>query len=93
MPSKSSRIDGSPEQVGLASTEIAATEDGHLHSENKGTSGNALGVSQPTIQSEPSIQNFVDLKKNTDCFRGYSGKKCCIIINSTHIKFSYFFLQ
>ena len=62
-PSKRRRIDGSPERVGLASTETAVTEDGHLHSENKGTSGNATRVSQPTIQSEPSIENFVDFEK------------------------------
>ena len=51
------------EWVSLPSTETAATEDGHLHSENEGTSGNATGVSQPTIQSEPSIENFVDFEK------------------------------
>ena len=62
-PSKNRRIDGSPERVGLASTETAATEDGHLHSEHEGTNGNATGVSQPTIQSEPSIENFVDFEK------------------------------
>ena len=49
--------------MGLASTETAATEDGHLHSEHEGTNGNATGVSQPTIQSEPSIENFVDFEK------------------------------
>ena len=62
-PSKRRRMDGSPERVGLASTETAATEDGHLNSEQEGTSGNATGVSQPTIQSEPSIENFVDFEK------------------------------
>ena len=46
-PSKRRRIDGSPERVGLASTEIAATEDGHLHSEHEGTSGNATGFLSP----------------------------------------------
>ena len=62
-PSKRRRTDGSPERVGIASTETAATEDGHLNSEHEGTSGNATGVSQPTIQSEPSFENFVDFEK------------------------------
>ena len=94
-PSKRRRIDGSPERVGLASTETATTEDGHLHSEHEGTSGNATGVSQPKIQSEPSIENFVDFEKILTASEVIQEKKCCIIINSrsTHIKFSYFFLQ
>ena len=49
--------------MGLALTETAPTEDGHFHSGKEGTSGNVRGVSQPTIQSEPSIENFVDFEK------------------------------
>ena len=79
-PSKRRQKDGSPSPVGLASRETATTEDGQFHSGNEGTSRNATGVSQPTIQSEPSIENFVDFEKILTASKVIQEKKVASLI-------------
>ena len=64
-PSKRRRIDGSPERVGLASTETAATEDVHLHSEHKGTSLET----RPESTAKDKVSN---IEKWTDAFLIFS---------------------